>query len=73
MNGIDKGMRVEHITFPPIVGTVCVVQDMIGTNDKKIGVLNDVTNTIYYDLESTWVELLDDTIIDAEYREVDIT
>ena len=37
MYGIEKGMRVEHITFPPITGTVCIVQDLIGTSDKRIG------------------------------------
>lgn len=70
MYGIEKGMRVEHTVFPPITGTVCIVQDLIGTSDKRIGVMNDVTNTIYYDLEGTWVELLDEDIIDVPYKEI---
>ena len=67
--GIHKGMRVEHTVFPPITGTVCVVQDILNS-DRRIGVMNDATNTIYYDSEITWVEILDDDIIDVEYREV---
>lgn len=50
---MNIGDRVQHNTFPPVVGTVQYIEPL--PNDTyKIGVLNDETHTIYYDYLNTW-------------------
>ena len=71
-----KGDYVAHNTFPPVEGTVSVIQDMVNS-ERRIGVLRSDTNTIYYDLEGTWDkednssdDVYESDVIDGLYREV---
>ena len=71
-----KGDYVTHNTFPPVEGTVSVIQDMVNS-ERRIGVLRSDTNTIYYDLEGTWDkednsfdDVYESDVIDGLYREV---
>ena len=50
---MNTGDRVQHNTFPPIVGTVSTIEPL-PNNLFKIGVLNDETHTVYYDYMDKW-------------------
>lgn len=62
---VERGMEVEHNTFPPVIGRVSTIEDILNSNDRRIGVINRDTGLIYYDLESTWNVLSNEEIVDS--------
>lgn len=52
-NILRIGDRVEHLDFPPIIGTIQIIQPL-PNNRFKIGVLSEESNTIFYDYSDTW-------------------
>nr|DAQ48195.1 MAG TPA: ATP-dependent DNA helicase [Bacteriophage sp.] len=65
------GDRVEHESFPPCIGTVVDVEYR-GNDEYLIGVLDEETEAIVRDIESTW-KRIESTIIevdDSRYSDV---
>lgn len=58
------GDRVEHESFPPCIGTVVDVEYR-GNDEYLIGVLDEETEAIVRDIESTWKQI-ESTIIEVD-------